>query len=210
VCEPIFGKPIKDISFGFFLMQLFQITRRFNMPVQPQLVLLQKTLLTIEGIGRELYPELDLWTTAKPVLEEWMRERKDPRVQLKRLVDSWPAVSEDLLLVPEILHRAIRRAAAQSPEAAATRPRSVTPARRRGRAYAHADRFFAYGDRKGPDREPFAPARLRSDRLFVGAAFLLGGVLWSGLEAAPLWIGWLAAALGAVLLLAAALRRDRR
>ena len=79
VCEPIFNKPLKDISFGLVLLRLFQTARQFNMEVQPQLVLLQKTLLAIEGLGRQLYPELDLWKTAKPVLEQWMRERHDPR-----------------------------------------------------------------------------------------------------------------------------------
>lgn len=68
VCEPIFEKPLKDISFGQLLVRLFQVARRFNMEVQPQLVLLQKTLLNIEGLGRELYPELDLWTTGQPYL----------------------------------------------------------------------------------------------------------------------------------------------
>src|SRR5215471_278936 len=110
VCEPIFNKPLKDISFGLVLMRLFHTARQFNMDVQPQLVLLQKTLLAIEGLGRQLYPELDLWTTAKPVLEEWMRERRDPRTQLKKLIAAWPEISEDLSLLPRLLHRAIRRA----------------------------------------------------------------------------------------------------
>ena len=78
VCEPIFEKPLKDISFGQFLVRLFQTARRFDMEVQPQLVLLQKTLLNIEGLGRQLYPELDLWSTAHPYLENWMRERIAP------------------------------------------------------------------------------------------------------------------------------------
>ena len=78
VCEPIFEKPLKDISFGQLLLRLFQTARRFNMEIQPQLVLLQKTLLNIEGLGRQLYPDLDLWTTAKPFLERWMRERMSP------------------------------------------------------------------------------------------------------------------------------------
>lgn len=85
VCEPIFEKPLKDISFGQVLMRLFQTARRFNMEVQPQLVLLQKTLLNIEGLGRQLYPDLDLWTTAKPFLERWMRERVSPKVLLGNL-----------------------------------------------------------------------------------------------------------------------------
>ncbi len=79
VCEPIFEKPLKDISFGQVLMRLFQTARRFNMEVQPQLVLLQKTLLNIEGLGRQLYPDLDLWSTAKPYLERWMRDRYSPK-----------------------------------------------------------------------------------------------------------------------------------
>ncbi len=85
VCEPIFEKPLKDISFGQVLMRLFQTARRFNMEVQPQLVLLQKTLLNIEGLGRQLYPELDLWSTAKPYLERWMRQRMSPKALLGNL-----------------------------------------------------------------------------------------------------------------------------
>ncbi|MFP3852164.1 ubiquinone biosynthesis regulatory protein kinase UbiB [Pseudomonas sp. W5-01] len=85
VCEPIFEKPLKDISFGQVLMRLFQTARRFNMEVQPQLVLLQKTLLNIEGLGRQLYPELDLWATAQPFLERWMRERVSPKILLGNL-----------------------------------------------------------------------------------------------------------------------------
>ena len=85
VCEPIFEKPLKDISFGQVLMRLFQTARRFNMEVQPQLVLLQKTLLNIEGLGRQLYPDLDLWSTAKPFLERWMRERMSPKAVIGNL-----------------------------------------------------------------------------------------------------------------------------
>jgi ubiquinone biosynthesis protein len=120
VCEPIFNKPLKDISFGLVLLRLFQTARQFNMEVQPQLVLLQKTLLTIEGLGRVLYPELDLWKTAKPVLEDWMRQRRDPVTLLKQLVAAWPEISEDLSLLPRLLHRAIRRAETQ--DAAERRP----------------------------------------------------------------------------------------
>jgi len=85
VCEPIFEKPLKDISFGQVLMRLFQTARRFNMEVQPQLVLLQKTLLNIEGLGRQLYPDLDLWSTAQPFLERWMRDRVSPKSLLQNL-----------------------------------------------------------------------------------------------------------------------------
>jgi len=75
VCEPIFDKPLKDISFGRVLLRLFQTSRRFGVEIQPQLVMLQKTLLNIEGLGRDLDPELDLWTTARPYLERWMSEQ---------------------------------------------------------------------------------------------------------------------------------------
>lgn len=92
VCEPIFEKPIKDISFGDALVTLFQTARRFDMPIQPQLVLLQKTLLNIEGLGRQLYPELDLWTTAHPYLERWLKKRFHPKTlfqELRRQAPEW-------------------------------------------------------------------------------------------------------------------------
>ena len=102
VCEPIFNKPLKDISFGMFLMRLFQTARRFRMEVQPQLVLLQKTLLNIEGLGRQLYPELDLWKTAKPIMEDWMRQRLNPLNGLDDLKAQLPAIVESL---PDLLKR---------------------------------------------------------------------------------------------------------
>jgi len=110
VCEPVFNRPLKDISFGLALLRLLETAREFDMEIQPQLVLLEKTLLAIEGLGRELYPELDLWSTAQPILEAWIRERRDPRTQLKRLVEAWPQISEDLLQLPDLLHRHIRSA----------------------------------------------------------------------------------------------------
>ena len=90
VCEPIFAKPISEISFGNVLMQLFQTVRRFEMPVQPQLVLLYKTLLNIEGLGRQLYPQLNLWDTAKPFLENWMKQQLSPRGILEDMQRDWP------------------------------------------------------------------------------------------------------------------------
>jgi ubiquinone biosynthesis protein len=104
ICEPIWQRPLKDISFGFFLMRLFQVAQRFNYQVQPQLVLLQKTLLQVEGLGRQLYDELDLWKTAKPVLEQWMRDRVGPqglaqqaRLQLPVLAQALPRIAERTL-----------------------------------------------------------------------------------------------------------------
>jgi ubiquinone biosynthesis protein len=106
VCEPIFNRPLKDISFGMFLVRLFQVARRFHMEVQPQLVLLQKTILNIEGLGRQLYPELDLWKTAKPIMEEWMRNRIGPRATLERFRDQMPTLAETL---PQLAHGLLRR-----------------------------------------------------------------------------------------------------
>jgi len=110
VSEPIFDRPIAEISFGHFLLRLFQTARRFNMEVQPQLVLLQKTLLNIEGLGRELYPELDLWTTAKPFLERWMRDQVGPKAFLNRLKQGLPTMSEHLPEIPALVHRVLKDA----------------------------------------------------------------------------------------------------
>src|SRR3989338_10453223 len=103
VCEPIFEKPLSDISFGTLLLKLFQTAERFNMTVQPQLILLQKTLFYIESLGRKLYPELDLWATAKPLMTRWMRKQKSPRTLLKKLMRDWPHNAEKLLQLPELL-----------------------------------------------------------------------------------------------------------
>lgn len=111
VCEPIFAKPIKDISFGRLLMQLFHTARQFNMEIQPQLVLLQKTLFNIEGLGRRLYPELDLWATAKPYLEEWARDRMGPRALLRTLRTELPKWWATFPRMPGLLHETFRRAA---------------------------------------------------------------------------------------------------
>jgi ubiquinone biosynthesis protein len=107
VCEPIFDKPLKDISFGLLLLRLFQTARRFQMEVQPQLVLLQKTLLNIEGLGRQLYPELDLWQTAKPFLERWMSERVGWRAFVQGVRDNLPLWAEKLPEMPILLHDAL-------------------------------------------------------------------------------------------------------
>lgn len=104
VCEPIFQRPLKDISFGYLLLRLFQTARRYNMEVQPQLVLLQKTLLNIEGLGRQLYPELDLWQTAKPFLERWMSERIGPRAFVRSIVRNGPFLMENLPELPQMMH----------------------------------------------------------------------------------------------------------
>ena len=103
VCEPVFEKPLAEISFGQLLVSLFETARRFEMEVQPSLVLLQKTLLNIEGLGRELYPQLNLWDTAQPFLEKWIKDRYAPSGVYKRLRKHIPAFLEQLPHLPETL-----------------------------------------------------------------------------------------------------------
>lgn len=107
VCEPIFEKPLKDISYGHLLLRLFQVARRFNMEVQPQLVLLQKTLLNIEGLGRELYPELDLWKTAKPFIENWFRSEIGLSANLDHLKTQLPEWAQHWPEMPMLIHRSL-------------------------------------------------------------------------------------------------------
>ncbi len=111
VCEPIFEKPLKDISFGQLLLRLFQTARRFNMEVQPQLVLLQKTLLNIEGLGRQIYPDLDLWKTAKPFLENWMSEQVGPKAMLKGFKKNLPYIAEKMPEIPQLIYEALQKTA---------------------------------------------------------------------------------------------------
>ncbi len=107
VCDPIFDKPLKDISFGLLLLRLFQTARRFDMVVQPQLVLLQKTLLNIEGLGRQLYPDLDLWQTAKPFLEDWFRQRMGPKAKIKQVIKQFPEIAEHFPEMPTLIFQAL-------------------------------------------------------------------------------------------------------
>ena len=109
VCEPIFQKPLAEISFGNVLLQLFNTARRFNMVVQPQLVLLQKTLLYVEGLGRQLYPQLDLWKTAKPFLENWMKEQIGFSAMLGKVKDNLPFWSEKLPEMPDLLYDSMQQ-----------------------------------------------------------------------------------------------------
>jgi len=121
VCEPHFDRPLKDISLGQVLMRLFQASRRFNVEIQPQLVLLQKTLLNIEGLGRQLDPELDLWTTAKPFLERWMNEQIGWRGLLQRLEKEAPHYAQLLPELPRLVHQRLRNPATHDAEVAALR-----------------------------------------------------------------------------------------
>ncbi|HET7198236.1 MAG TPA: ubiquinone biosynthesis regulatory protein kinase UbiB [Burkholderiales bacterium] len=133
VCEPIFARPLKEIYFGKLLLRLFQTSRRFNVEIQPQLVLLQKTLLNIEGLGRQLDPDLDLWATAKPYLERWMREQVGWRGLLRTLQHEAPFWAQTLPQLPRLVHRALAedRRAAQLAQVRAALDRLATQVARR-------------------------------------------------------------------------------
>ena len=109
VCEPHFDRPLKDLSLGQVLMRLFQTSRRFNVEIQPQLVLLQKTLLNIEGLGRQLDPELDLWATAKPFLETWMHKQVGWQGLVDRFKNEAPHYAQLLPALPRLVHQALKR-----------------------------------------------------------------------------------------------------
>ena len=133
VCEPIFDKPLKDISFGKTLLRLFQTARRFEMEVQPQLVLLQKTLLNIEGLGRQLDPDLDLWKTAKPFLQRWMNERMGWRALLRAVKEEAPSWAGTLPQLPRLAHHALSEAGKRHAEQQTQLDALAAAQRRQGR-----------------------------------------------------------------------------
>jgi len=140
VCEPIFARPLKEISFGRLLIRLFQTARRFNMEVQPQLVLLQKTLLNIEGLGRQLYPDLDLWETAKPFLEQWTRDQLGAKAFLRGLRKNLPHWGKLFPELPELAHEFLGRAREERSEA---RQRIAVLNRELAEAYKLQRRLYA-------------------------------------------------------------------
>jgi ubiquinone biosynthesis protein len=174
VCEPIFDRPLKDISFGNILLRLFEISRRFNMVIQPQLILLQKTLLNVEGLGRELYPELDIWSTATPILRQWMRERTSPRSILAGLRSQLPELMEAARALPPILKGAVHRA-------------------QDGKLRMRLD---------SPDLELLKTALQETSRrreaVIIGATIFLGGIVWLAVSHGPAWPGWTLLAVGCV------------
>ena len=174
VCEPIFNKPLKEISFGQVLIRLFSIARAFNMEVQPQLVLLQKTLLNIEGLGRQLYPELDLWQTAQPVLREWMDEHTGPRAMARRIKQELPEIRFMVDQLPTVARRLMDRLNEVS------QPDRPRPYDKRAMLQWAKWRYLA----------------------FSGAIAVLAAVLLLGLRAEPAWLPWVLGALGAGLLYA--------
>ncbi len=132
VCEPIFEKPLKDISFGEALITIFRTAQRYNMPVQPQLVLLQKTLLNIEGLGRQLYPELNLWDTAHPFLERWIKQRYHPRTLWKEFRYYAPEWLEKLPELPQLVVSALEaQESLKNNENTSTQGNKTTPNLRR-------------------------------------------------------------------------------
>ena len=183
VCEPIFNKPLKDISFGQVLLRLFETARRFNMEIQPQLILLQKTLLNIEGLGRQLYPELDLWKTAQPILRDWMRERVSGRAIMERLRTQLPDLAEAAKTLPQIVQGMIQQAADGR-----LRLRVETP---------------GLEELKRTIRETNA----RRDAITVAGVLLLGGIVWLAVGHNPSWPGWALSVTG-VLWLYSIWRRD--
>lgn len=125
VCEPIFQRPIGEISVGLMLIHLFQIARRFEMQVQPGLVLLQKTLLNVEGLGRQLYPELDLWKTAYPFLEQWLKQRYGAKGAWRQVKEQLPDILEHLPEVPQLIYAGLQQRAATPVDPPLQAPRRV-------------------------------------------------------------------------------------
>ena len=166
VCEPIFSKPLKEISFGQVLLQLISVARQFKMEVQPQLILLQKTLVQIEGLGRVLYPDLDIWQTGKPVLKAWMIEQTGPRATLRRLRKDWPDLRYALEKLPLVARKIVDDALGDGP-ARGGYAAPLEPAKPAGNAPSHHGAT-------------------------AGAALLVSAAIWLGLDTSPHWVGWLA------------------
>ncbi len=177
VCEPIFNRPLKEISYGQVLLRLFEIARRFDMVIQPQLILLQKTLINVEGLGRELYPDLDVWSTAGPVLRGWMRERISPRAMFHNLRQQLPDLLEAVNDLPAVVKDAVRQS------------RSARSGVRLDESVSRS--LAAILERSGRRREAVT----------IGSAILLGGLVWLALGRQEGWPGWSMLILGAAWIL---------
>ncbi len=175
VCEPIFDRPLKDISFGRILLRLFEISRRFNMQIQPQLILLQKTLLNVEGLGRDLYPDLDIWNTATPILREWMRERTSVTGLLRSLRGQAPELMTAARSLPLILQRLLRERPDAAAQEQAAQLRQLRADLQRGQH--------------------------RHDALMLAVLLLIGGGTWLALARGHAWLGWTLLAAGAAQLI---------
>ncbi len=182
ICEPIFDKPLKDISFGVVLLRLFEALRRFDARIQPQLILLQKTLFNIEGLGRQLYPELDIWKTASPILRDWMRDKHHPVKVAKRMWAQLPELLRAMESAPTALRMEL--VARAQPRPLANDPREV-------RASAAA--------------ESAAGTRRATGNRISGAILVLAATIWHAAVIDPAWIGWAVGVAGIALML----RRSR-
>jgi ubiquinone biosynthesis protein len=186
ICEPIFDRPLKEIYFGAVLLRLFEALRRFDGQIQPQLLLLQKTLLNVEGLGRQLYPDLDIWQTASPVLRRWMRERLSTRNIVRELRRSLPDAFEILKVLPPLTKRTLEQF-------------------QDGKLVLPVDNSAI--DRLRAD---LIDQRRRSDAISAGAVLLLGSLLWFALRVEMRWVGFVLAGLGLGTWLLSALRQRRR
>ncbi|HWG75825.1 MAG TPA: ubiquinone biosynthesis regulatory protein kinase UbiB [Steroidobacteraceae bacterium] len=185
ICEPIFDRPLKEISFGTVLLRLFEALRRFDGQIQPQLLLLQKTLLNVEGLGRQLYPELDIWQSASPVLRRWMHERIGPKALWRDLKRGWPDILEIARMLPPLAQRTLERAQDQRLRIRVDMS-ELERMRREITAQIHS-----------------------GDRVLIGAVLGLAAVLWMALRAQPHWAGYVLVGAAGVAWIAAWLRRRR-
>ncbi|HYP78730.1 MAG TPA: ubiquinone biosynthesis regulatory protein kinase UbiB [Steroidobacteraceae bacterium] len=183
ICEPIFDRPLKDISFGVVLLRLFEALRRFDARIQPQLILLQKTLFNIEGLGRQLYPDLDVWKTASPILRDWMREKHHPLNVARRLWKQMPELLQALEASPVALRRRVTEAAEARPSAAA---------------------FASDAHRT----EQATSTRNAGATLIAPSLVLLAGVVALSGPRIPAALGWITALAGAAWLVRNLLRRN--
>ncbi len=172
VCEPVFNRPLKDISFGQVLIRLFQVARHFEMEVQPQLILLQKTLVQVEGLGRDLCPELDIWEAGRPVLRRWIAEQTGPLAAARRIRREIPDIRYTLEQLPVLARQLVDQALMQKGQLPLPDPREIRTRERR--------QFLAVS----------------------GAALLVAGALLIGLQASPAWLGWISGGAGLTSLLA--------
>ena len=187
VLEPIFNRPLSEISFGTILLRLFDISRRFNMSIQPQLILLQKTLLNIEGLGRQMYPQLDIWKTAGPILREWMEERISGAAVFGNIRTQLPEILEAARALPPLIKGAVQRAQDGT-------LRLQVEARNLDDNIASLKRAIRDSNR-------------RRDGVTLGSVLLLGAIVWFSVARDPQWIGG-ALLGGAVVALLLAWRRD--
>ncbi|MCH7881547.1 MAG: ubiquinone biosynthesis regulatory protein kinase UbiB [Proteobacteria bacterium] len=166
VCEPMFQRPLAEISFGQLLLRLFQTARSFNMEIQPQLLLLEKTLLHVEGLGRRLYPQLDLWDTAKPFLERWLSEQRGVRALAKGLKQNLPYIAENLSDLPELAFKALQKIA---------------------NAESQGERNSKQTDAL---KQEIRKANQRSIRAIVGSSFVISASIIAALDGlAPVMVG---------------------